>query len=234
MRNLKPLVILREDDANATTTAEDLERIYGTLINSDIPINVAVIPSVYCASKLPPGHPILPSEEYFPYIHFSKGRNTYLNINANKKLISLIQAGNFETLQHGYSHERIHGSPEFSIKDTVQLENRILEGKRILYEAFEKEPSFFVAPHEQFSREALKVVSRHFLGTFVSDLSWRARAKRRPVQLAFYSLWPRDSAIQLPPVACHRKNHGQRVLSFQKQFSGARNSWVIFAPPLHF
>jgi hypothetical protein len=178
---MKPYIVLREDDANATTRSEDIERVYEPLIKLKIPINVAVIPSVYCANKLPEGHPLLPKQKYYPYIQASEGEDKYLSVNGAKKLISLLNGENFEVLQHGYSHEAIHSCYEFGITDTKELESRVLKGKQIMEDSFGKVPRFFVAPHEYFSKEAFKVITKNFAGTFVPLVSRKSFSHDLPV-----------------------------------------------------
>jgi peptidoglycan/xylan/chitin deacetylase (PgdA/CDA1 family) len=180
---MKPYIILREDDANATTRPKDIERIYEPLIKLKLPINVAVIPSVYCANGLPEGHPLLPKQKYYPYIHESIGEQKYLSFKSAEKLISLFDEEHFEVLQHGYSHERLQGCPEFGIRDQHELESRVLRGKQILKASFGKEPRFFVAPHEFLSKQAFKIVMKNFAGTFVPSISTKSFLHDLPLSL---------------------------------------------------
>jgi hypothetical protein len=197
-------IILREDDVNATTKPEYIERVYEPLIKRGIPINVAVIPSVYCANKLPEGHPLLTRQKYYAYIQESEGENKYLNINEAKRLVSFLNRENFEILQHGYSHERIHDCYEFGITDSKELESRVLEGKHILEDSFGKVPRFFVAPHEYFSKEGFKVITKNFTGTFIYHTS----------KLSFLRTLPAD--FYLPYLS--QKTMGRDFYFFKDKF----------------
>jgi hypothetical protein len=57
----------------------------------------------------------------------------------------------------------------------------VLKGKHILEVSFGKKPRFFVAPHEYFSKEAFKVATKNFAGTFVPLVSRRSFLHDLPV-----------------------------------------------------
>ena len=50
-------VILRDDDTNALTPIECLERLYRPFLDSGLPVNLAVIPDVATNALTPEGRP---------------------------------------------------------------------------------------------------------------------------------------------------------------------------------
>src|SRR5712671_5397940 len=48
-------VILRDDDTNALTPVESLERLYRPFLDRGLPVNLAVIPNVATGTRMPDG-----------------------------------------------------------------------------------------------------------------------------------------------------------------------------------
>jgi hypothetical protein len=166
-------VILRDDDTNALTPVECLERLYRPFLERALPVNLAVIPNVRTDAATPEGRP-----EGFLF-----GKNgvdaPMLPIGDNRSLVRYLRDNpGFHVLQHGYHHEPF----EFDRKDGNEIRRRLEEGTRLLLEAGIPAPQTFVAPHDKFSRESLAEVARRFR---VISTGW-FELQRLP-----FSWWPK-------------------------------------------
>jgi len=166
-------VILRDDDTNALTPVECLERLYRPFLDRGLPVNLATIPKVRADVVGPNGL----VECYL----FGKGDFTPLDspIASNKKLVSyLLGNPGYRIVQHGYHHSLF----EFDSRLAADVCHRLDQGTRLLVEAGFPEPKTFVAPYDRLSRVSLREVAKRFR---VISTGW-FEGRRLPV-----SWWPR-------------------------------------------
>src|SRR5882724_9321532 len=102
-------VVLRDDDTNALTPVECLERLYLPFLERGLPVNLAVIPKVCTSAKRPDNRP-----EGFLFAK-NGGTETLIPIGENQKLVRyLLDRPGYRIIQHGYQHtlfEFDHGFP---------------------------------------------------------------------------------------------------------------------------
>lgn len=170
-------VILRDDDTNALTPPEYLERLYRPFLDRQLPVNLAVIPNV--RTEIRYGDNIL---EGFLMTRGSPA-DRLVPIRKNQPLVEyLIEHPEYHIVQHGYNHEFVRGDCEFEQNDRDDLARRLEDGARLLTEAGFSKPSTFVAPYDRFTRTSLREVARRFP---VISAAW-FELSRVP-----YAWWPR-------------------------------------------
>jgi hypothetical protein len=150
-------VIIRDDDTNALTPVECLERLYQPFLQRNLPVNLAVIPNV--RTHITYGDGILEG-----FLTFRNGTaEKFAPITGNKPLVRYL-AGNsgFHIVQHGCHHEFINGNCEFEQTDSREVSRRLEEGAALLINAGFSTPETFVAPYDRFTRKSLKEVARRF------------------------------------------------------------------------
>lgn len=150
-------VIIRDDDTNALTPVEHLDRLYRPFLDRGLPVNLATIPNVNTEARRPDGDLEL----------FLMARNgttaKYVPIGSNQKLVRYLRDNShFHILQHGCCHELIGATSEFGHEERSDISKRLDEGGKLLAEAGFAKPATFVAPHDQLSRVSLEEVSRRF------------------------------------------------------------------------
>src|SRR5437660_7236660 len=135
-------VILRDDDANALTPVECIERLYRPFLDRDLPVNLAVIPHVRTDATMPDGRlegflvakrgPVPPA----------------LTIGSNRGLVDYLRAhSGLHIAQHGYHHDYF----EFDRLDRREVIRRLEQGAKLLAEAGLPQPQTFVAPYDKLS-----------------------------------------------------------------------------------
>ncbi len=166
-------VILRDDDTNALTPIDCLERLYRPFLDRGLPVNLATIPEVSTRVTLPDGRP-----EGFLW-EAAASLPATLPIGGNQKLTRyLLKNSGFRLAQHGLHHDRF----EFDRVDRREISRRLERGARLMVKAGFSAPKTFVAPHDKFSRVSLKEVARRFP---VISTGWFEKG-RLPM-----SWWPR-------------------------------------------
>jgi hypothetical protein len=146
-------VIIRDDDTNAFTPVECLERLYRPLLDRGLPINLAVIPDVDSDATMPGG-----GTEGFLRAGPEKRVGTR-PLGSNPALARyLLENPGYHVLQHGCHHDCF----EFDRDASGEISRRITRGKRLLLEAGLPEPETFVAPHDRFSKAAYVEVARNY------------------------------------------------------------------------
>src|SRR6266567_336668 len=166
-------VILRDDDANALTPINCLERLYRPWLERGLPVNLAVIPNVRTDVTTPDHKP----EGFLLGNH--NGAARALPMAGNEKLVAyLLDNPGFHILQHGYHHERF----EFDCGDPAEIRRRFNQGRQLLADAGFPVPQTFVAPHDRFSRASLAEAVQQFR---VVSTGW-FEAGRLP-----FSWWPK-------------------------------------------
>ena len=166
-------VVLRDDDTNALTPVECLERLYRPFLAHGLPVNLATIPEVRVDARTPTGEregflPAKPNPavETVPLAE-SRALTQYLRENPGYAIV-----------QHGCYHDTF----EFDRSERAEVVRRLDRGRQRLREAGFNHVSTFVAPHDRLSRVAYDEVARRFrcisTGWFELrrlPLSWRPR-----------------------------------------------------------
>jgi hypothetical protein len=146
-------VIIRDDDTNAATPIECLERLYRPALDRGMPINLATIPDVSLDARNQYG-------ELEGFLRFKNGVvEKTLPISANRKLIEYLKGNSgYEIVQHGLHHDYF----EFQRLPAVQAQAALGRGTQLLLDAGFARPQTFVAPHDKFSPDNLCETARHF------------------------------------------------------------------------
>jgi len=169
-------VILRDDDTNALTPVECLERLYRPFLERQLPVTLAVIPNV--RTDITYGENILEG-----FLLMRNGtKEKVLPIGSNKELVDYLRGHpGYRIAQHGYTHEFVHGDCEFEHNHRQDLAHRLDQGMKLLCEAG-LSPAGFVAPYDRFTRTSMAEVARRF---DVISTAW-FELGRLP-----YAWWPR-------------------------------------------
>jgi hypothetical protein len=165
-------VILRDDDTNAFTPVECLERLYRPFLDRGLPVNLAVIPDVRTDAVRPDGRP-----EQFLFAKNGCGELT-VPIGDNPRLMRyLLENRGFQIVQHGYDHSCF----EFDSLNRDDICDRVGQGTQLLEDAGFPRPQTFVAPYDKFSAVSLREAAGRFR---VISTGW-FELRRLPV-----SWWP--------------------------------------------
>jgi len=191
-------VILRDDDTNALTPVECLERLYRPFLERGFPVNLAVIPDVCTGIKLPNGK----AEEFLMGKPGLCPRT--LPIGTNPKLVHYIQSHpGYHVAQHGCSHHYL----EFDCEDRAEIRNWLQTGAAALQAAGFPPAKTFVAPYDRLSKASLKEAAKMFpvisTGWFEwrrLPISWRPRYVLK--KLLFRAHWRAGGAILLTHPGC--------------------------------
>jgi len=183
-------VILRDDDTNALTPTEYLERLYRPFLDRALPVNLAVIPNV--RTDITYGRNILEG--------FLMTRNgstpKMVPIDSNPPLVKYLLANpGYHIAQHGFNHEFVRGDCEFEQHERGDLTRRIEQGQGLLQQAGFRAVDTFVAPYDRFTRTSLDEISRRFR---VISTAW-LELRRLP-----YAWWPQFLYNKI-----RRKSHWQ-------------------------
>jgi hypothetical protein len=168
-------VILRDDDTNALTPVECLERLYRPFLHRGLPVNLATVPKVRTDTRRPDGKP-----EGFLIAKYEESP-AGIPISESTELVKYLRDNSgYHVVQHGYDHSLF----EFDKEDGHDIGHRLDEGARLLQEAGFKKPQTFVAPYDRLSGVALREVAQRYR---VLSTGW-FELRRLPL-----SWWPRYS-----------------------------------------
>nr|MBI4657996.1 DUF2334 domain-containing protein [Verrucomicrobiota bacterium] len=146
-------VILRDDDTNALTPTECLERLYRPFLDRGFPVNLAVIPNVGTNVSRDDGSP----EGYL--LDWKSVAAKSLPIGGNQQLVGYLRENRgYRIAQHGYQHTR----DEFDSADGENIARRLDHGTTLLVEAGFDRPRSFIAPYDKISRRSYVEISRRF------------------------------------------------------------------------
>jgi hypothetical protein len=166
-------VILRDDDTNALTPVDCLERLYRPFLNRNLPVNLAVIPDVATDALTPDG-----KMEGFLFAK-NDTRSSTVPVGDNSKLVQYLRENpGYKVVQHGCHHDCF----EFDRTSPEEITARLERGTRLLMEAGFAHPVTFVAPHDKLSRASYREVAKRFR---VISSGW-FELQRLPV-----AWWPR-------------------------------------------
>ena len=146
-------VILRDDDTNALTPIECLERLYRPFLERGLPVGLAAIPNVRTDTISTDGT----LEKYL----FAKRADTppTIPLADNAKLVRYLHENpGFRVLQHGCDHSLF----EFGSDQRAGIATRLEQGAAVLAAAGFPQPRTFVAPYDRFSRVSLSEVAKRF------------------------------------------------------------------------
>jgi predicted deacetylase len=200
-------VILRDDDTNALTPIECLEKLYRPFLDKNLPVNLATIPNVCTNATWAEGKPEL-------FLMAKRGDvPKHLPLGSNGKLVEYLKDNSgFHILQHGCRHEFVNRAYEFAQENRWDIASRLDEGTRFLLEAGFPRPKAFVAPNDQLSRTSLEEVSKRFrvLSTGWFELSrlpvswWPKYALKKTLRAPH---WRVGETILLTHPGCHLSYH---------------------------
>jgi Uncharacterized protein conserved in bacteria (DUF2334) len=147
-------VILRDDDTNALTPIDCLERLYRPLLDHGLPVNLATVPEVSLAATSPDGKP-----EAFLYGNIATSKDSTKALASNGQLVDyLLKNPGYRIVQHGLHHDCF----EFDRDDRVEIRRRLERGTELLMKAGFPAPKTFVAPHDRFTRVSLEETAHRF------------------------------------------------------------------------
>ncbi len=146
-------VIIRDDDTNALTPVDCLERLYRPFLDRGLPVNLAVIPNVATDTMLPDGKPE-------GFLLAKNGiKEVTVPIGSNPQLVHYLRDNpGYGIVQHGYRHDYF----EFDRIVAAEVPERLEQGTRLLMEAGFARPETFVAPYDKLSRDSLRAVAKRF------------------------------------------------------------------------
>lgn len=146
-------VILRDDDTNALTPVECLERLYRPFLDRGLSVNLAVIPEVATNALTPQG-------ELEGFLFAKNGTDaTRVPISDHPELVHYLQSNpGYEVIQHGCHHDCF----EFERTSGRDISARLQRGMQWLAKAGFPRPLTFVAPHDRFSPAGYREVAKRF------------------------------------------------------------------------
>ena len=200
-------VIIRDDDTNALTPIECLERLYRPFLDANLPVCLATIPDVRSDVRLPNGDPE-------GFLVAAKGvKPGYYKIGSNPKLVNYLRSNpNYEIVHHACHHEFVNGAPEFDIHDAADVARRLDHGFQCLREAGFADSGTFVAPYDRLTPASYsEVVKRCKL----ISTGWFDRRRIPQAWLPGYVLqklrrkkhWRRNGTTLLTHPGCHLSYH---------------------------
>lgn len=146
-------VIIRDDDTNAFTPPECLDRLYRPFLDRGMPVNLAVIPAVRGNAATPDGK----REEFL--FGANGGAKDINPLAKNSALVDYLRGeSGYRIVQHGCHHDTF----EFDLADEEEITRRLNLGTRFLADAGFLAPKAFVAPHDRLSRAAYRKSVAHF------------------------------------------------------------------------
>lgn len=173
-------VILRDDDTNALTPVECLERLYRPFLARGLPVNLATIPEVRMDARTPDGA----REGFLPRVPNPAVETVPLH--ENRRLTDYLHANpGFAIVQHGCHHDTF----EFDRTDRAEVIRRLERGARRLGEAGFTDVRAFVAPHDRISRVAYEEIAARFAVISTGWFEWR----RLPTAWRAAYLWKKVS-----------------------------------------
>jgi hypothetical protein len=139
---------IRDDDVSYFTQPWMIDRLYQKAWQLGFRVSLAVIPNIKSIKSNAP-RTIRNSNRYFP-------------ISENKELVDYLMEkiahDHVDIVQHGYTHSRTDGKPEFAIRNFELINDRLKKGNKLLRETFKQDVTVFVAPHDKISSEAWKSI----------------------------------------------------------------------------
>jgi len=139
---------IRDDDVSYFTRPWMIDKLYSEAWRLGFKVSLAVVPNIRSTRFNAPSA--------------LRGSNKYFSISENRELVDYlidkIARGYVDIVQHGYTHSRIDGKPEFAIKNFELIDEWLKKGNKLLRETFKQDVTVFVAPHDKISSEAWKSI----------------------------------------------------------------------------
>jgi len=150
----KAAVVIRDDDTCYFTSQHKIERIYERVWERGFKVSLAVIPKVKTINDplIPPRYRGKMSEHP---IYNNRELTDYLKEKVAKQKVDIVQ--------HGYNHEKLHGTPEFCIRDLSEIKNRLKLGRKNLESSFSIKIKVFVPPWNRVSKQAWNALKQEGL-----------------------------------------------------------------------
>lgn len=223
-------VILRDDDTNALTPVDYLERLYRPFLDKGLPVNLATIPNVSTDAMWAEGKP-----ELFLMAKNGAVAKT-LPLGSNAKLVQYLRDNSgFHILQHGCRHEFVNKTYEFAQENRADISSRLDEGTRHLMDAGFPRPTTFVAPNDQLSRVSFEEVSKRFeiVSTGWYELSrlpfsWWPKYALKKISRAPH--WRVGETILLTHPGCHlsyHKSYGTMIDEIKKSIDSRKVTVLV-------
>lgn len=171
------MILLRDDDPNATTRPERLARVYSPLLEAGYPLNFAVVPEVALDTLAPDGQ----RERFIDEDAPRSNATVPLLPDSDLSLWLKANASQLDVFQHGHTHRRGDDGTEFGGVSRLTASRKIEQGSVILEKALGRRPAGFVPPWDVMSRGAAEAATRAFR---LVSCGWVSR-KRLPL-----SAWP--------------------------------------------
>lgn len=150
-------VVIRDDDTNALTPVEYLDRLYGPFLSRGLPVNLAVIPNV--RTDVSYGNGI--AEGFL--VAKNGTSDLFVPIGENRELVKYLKDNReYHIVQHGCHHEFVNQNPEFDHEDREDIVRRLEQGTEQLMKAGFGRPSTFVAPYDRLTRTSFEEVAKRF------------------------------------------------------------------------
>src|SRR5579859_889349 len=119
-------VLIRDDDTNALTPVDCLERLYRPFLERGLPVNLATIPEVSTAATMMDGR-----REGFLLAHHAADKRT-VPIGESRELVAyLLENPGYHIVQHGCHHDYL----EFDCPAQAEAVRRLEHGTQRLIEA---------------------------------------------------------------------------------------------------
>jgi hypothetical protein len=225
---------IRDDDTSFFTRPEELEQAYGS-ISCKAPISLAIVP--FCRAGTSKGVP-------------EKFRNqwTVHPLHENASLVSYLRQeiaqGRFEAMLHGYYHDERSGIPEFS--GELDLQKRVLDGRKYLEDLLQTRISVFVPPHNSIGRLGLRAIEAaglHLGGVAGVRSGWPLSSVRTWQTWARLKWWQYRGGVGVPwqlDMGGHREIPGNAITPFSRQsdneaaFDAAISTCGVFCAATHY
>lgn len=201
-------VIIRDDDTNALTPIECLDRLYRPFLERELPVCLATIPDVRSDVRLPG------NGEPEGFLVAAKGvKPGYYPIGSNKKLVDYLKSNSgYEIAHHACHHEFVRGNTEFDQYDAGDIARRLDHGANCLRDAGFPESDTFVAPYDRLTPVSYQEVTKRFQ---VISTGWFERRRLPRPWLPSYIMyklsgrrhWRRRGTLMLTHPGCHLSYH---------------------------
>jgi peptidoglycan/xylan/chitin deacetylase (PgdA/CDA1 family) len=152
------IIVVRDDDPNATTRPERLERVYAPLFDAGIPVNFSVVPEVALDVRRDDGRRELFLDES------AEDCDSVEELTDATPLAAWLRRheGAVDVFVHGLSHRRLRARTEFGALDQAEAALRIERGISIMERALGRRPVGFVPPWDALSAGAVRAATEAF------------------------------------------------------------------------
>ena len=152
------LIVVRDDDANATTDPDRLAAAYAPLLDSGVVVNFSVIPEVNLCTRAPDGRRERFIDPAWP------DRSLCAELAEQTPLARWLRRhrGAVDVFMHGLSHARRRSGFEFAGMSRAESAAMLYKGIRIMEQSLGWVPLGFVAPWDAFSSGALSAACAAF------------------------------------------------------------------------